>query len=115
MVARRTKLAFARGGNTSDRIWVMNADGSNPHGVGPVVGQMNVECPIWSPDGTTILFTDTFGDDTGGGLWTMSASGAGATEMLSRPPKTGTPLDGPELDRRRRFAPTSALRRASGA
>lgn len=52
-----SQIAFAsdRQGGTQHKIWVMNADGSNPHLIG---GTGPVHSLTWSPDGTRFAYTN---------------------------------------------------------
>jgi hypothetical protein len=100
-----TKLAFVRGLNLANQVWVMNADGTNAHAIGPPAGAINFASPVWSPDGGTILFSDTFGGGTGGGLWEMTAAGTGAHEVMPTP--NGYSVDGPSWLAAPLKAPTS--------
>ncbi len=72
-----TRIAFVKDDGTSARIWMMNANGSNPVALpGAFVKRSySVEPDIrssfaWSPDGSTIAFTGANGN-----LWTMTAGG----------------------------------------
>jgi uncharacterized repeat protein (TIGR01451 family) len=55
------------------KIFVMNADGSNPVDLGPGFS------PSWSADGTKIVYTE--GDGETFDLWTMNADGSNKTRL----------------------------------
>jgi TolB protein len=84
-----TKIAFSHADGfdaddnpENEQIYVMNADGSNPHAIttGPAPKD---QVPDWSPDGSKISFT--MGYVGSGGIWTMNADGTGATRLTTGP------------------------------
>ena len=87
-----TKLAFEGppvGGDYYGflQIYVMNADGSNKHPVGP--GQN----PAWSPDGSKLAFPfNSFDSDNG--IHVMNPDGSGRTKITTpTKPPPGSPWD----------------------
>lgn len=68
-----SKLAWTSLGSGNDPasgIWIMNADGSNPH----LVAQWGAH-PSWSPDGTAIVYMGYNEDSETRTLWLMNADG----------------------------------------
>jgi Tol biopolymer transport system component len=78
-----TKIAFTRQNGVFSghfAIWVMNADGTNPHQLTP--DSMEAALPGWSPDGTRILFADAYCTTCGeSDLFAMNADGNGITQI----------------------------------
>jgi RTX calcium-binding nonapeptide repeat (4 copies)/NedA-like, galactose-binding domain/WD40-like Beta Propeller Repeat len=66
-----TQLAFASGG----RIWVANADGTNPQQV--TAGPDWDDLPAWSPNSEQIAFT------RGSQIWVMDRRGGGAQQLTT--------------------------------
>jgi dipeptidyl aminopeptidase/acylaminoacyl peptidase len=67
-----TKIAFSKGsGGEGGNIWVVNADGTNPTQL-TTSGQDNL--PVWSPDGSQILFTSD--RDGATDIFVMNADGS---------------------------------------
>lgn len=50
-----TRLAFSSNRSGTTRLWIMNADGSNPHQVLPDDFPSNEQKPVWAPDTTNFL------------------------------------------------------------
>lgn len=65
------QIAYIRNGD----LWVMEADGSNPHAVSATAG--NESNPDWSPDGTKLVF------QIGGEIWVANADGSNAIAVVS--------------------------------
>jgi Tol biopolymer transport system component len=59
--------------NQAPRVWVINADGTNPRKL-TETGAMN---PCWSPDGTKIVYAST----VNGRLWIMNADGSNKQQL----------------------------------
>lgn len=72
MAPNGKKVAFIRSDGTYDQVWVANIDGSNV--VQVTANATNHDHPTWSPDGSTIAFTQ------GGGVATAPADGSGASD-----------------------------------
>ncbi|MEP7114159.1 MAG: hypothetical protein ABI862_12910 [Ilumatobacteraceae bacterium] len=51
-----SKLVFAER-NPDEALWIMNADGTDPHQIVPSDSASGLEKPYWSPDGKTIAFS----------------------------------------------------------
>lgn len=64
-------------------IWIMSADGSNPHFVPNTKGGVQ---PSWSPDGKTIVFASP---PHSWGLYTVSSNGSNL-QLLRQPPRRGS-------------------------
>ena len=72
-------------------IWVMNADGTGQHALTTGGDGWFDDHPSWSPDGRTIAYQHaTY--DTGPFVWTIPATGGGATHLL---PHADDPAFGP--------------------
>ncbi len=69
-----SKIVFVRA-TGSNQIWLMNADGSNPHVLLDNPGVQDVS-PSWSPDGTKIVYSDSTN-----GLSVMNADGSNPTPL----------------------------------
>src|SRR5574341_632664 len=50
------RIAFVSQRGGKDRLWVMNADGSDPRLLNPDLDR--IRGPVWSPNGSFILVTD---------------------------------------------------------
>ena len=67
-------------------VWSMNPDGSNKHQLTDTADPLNSDNPVWSPDGSKIIFdTNRAGPVE---LWVMDASGANPTALV---PTAGGP------------------------
>ncbi len=79
------KIAFLHADDYSDddgpvnsQVWVMNADGSNPHALTSDAAPKD-QVADWSPDGTKIAFhAGGFGM---GGIWVINADGTSAHQL----------------------------------
>jgi len=55
------------------QVWVMNADGTNPHAL-TIDGPPKDQVPDWSPDGSRIAYASGAGQSEG--IWVMGADGS---------------------------------------
>ena len=74
------RIAFLRSFGSGLGIWVMDADGTNlarltTAPAEPVDNSSEDWMPIWSPDGSTILFTRRIAGVTFGDVWQVPSSG----------------------------------------
>ncbi len=72
-------IAFITDRRGQYNLWVMNADGSNPHPVFSDLNTVTME-PAWTPDGQFIIVKR--GGRGGGGLWLDSKDGGTGTEVV---------------------------------
>lgn len=76
------QIAFTRAPSSGiDELFVMNADGSNPHSVGLGAGLTNLSAPDWSPGGAKIAF-----DAQAAGahdIYTVNPDGSGLANVTS--------------------------------
>ncbi len=90
-------------GSSMLNIWVMNNDGSNPRPLTKLIGASSYQ-PVWSSDGSTILFCSTRAfDGTDASttystlnIWMMNSDGTGA-KPLTRSIASGADSAGPQL------------------
>jgi TolB protein len=83
-------LVFFRDSNEGKVIWVVNADGSDPHRLpiapgcgGPLSNPDSFGCysPSWSPDGQWIVFVRPAPDGSEENLWIVKADGSGLVRL----------------------------------
>ena len=93
-----SKIAFSHAdgfdGNDNplnEQIYVMNADGSNPHPIttGPAPKD---QVPDWSPDGRKISFSNGYAGS--GGIWTINVDGTDAQQLTGCTASDPTPCPG---------------------
>ncbi|MDO8617265.1 MAG: DPP IV N-terminal domain-containing protein [Dehalococcoidia bacterium] len=87
------RIAFVSGRSGNHEIWVMNADGSNPHQV-THIPPLNFD-PSWSPDGGQIVFISTAGRNENTNIYIMNADGSNLRQVT----------DTPDTERAPRFLP----------
>jgi Tol biopolymer transport system component len=71
-----SQIAFRSNRGSNSSIWVMNADGSDPHQLLP--GDAYMGDPIWSPDGSRVAFSsdqDLASGSFGTSIWIANADG----------------------------------------
>ena len=78
------RIAFQRGGGEGG-IYVVDADGGNltrlTTAPGTEIGDRDRD-PIWSPDGTLLVFTRDVSDASLGGLWVVPSGGGEAIPLV---------------------------------
>ena len=90
-----SRIAFTHGDGfdpddnpVNEQVWVMNADGSNPHALTSGVDPKD-QVPDWSPDGSRIVYASgQFGSE---GIWTMNADGSNQRQLTGCGPADPAP------------------------
>jgi Tol biopolymer transport system component len=78
-----------------DALWLMNADGSNPHRLSKTPGSgLAFENAQWSPDGKRLLFLA--GDDAHHDVWVADVDGSGETNLSRSPEDESWPTWSPD-------------------
>jgi len=80
------KIAFISDRNGADNIWVMNADGSNPHEVTKETKHL-IHNPAWSPDGQWISARKGFVSSrsiAAGEIWLYHVNGGEGIQLVER-------------------------------
>lgn len=73
------RWVFSKQGD-SGRLWVLSADGGEPK----VVAEGGARAPLWSPDGTQLVYSkDTPGKVTGWDIHIVGADGSGDRELVT--------------------------------
>jgi Tol biopolymer transport system component len=70
------RLAFVRGSGKGRGVWVVTADGKNQTRLTTAAVDFGERSPIWSPDGSSIVYSKGVLSETGlGDLWIVSSTG----------------------------------------
>jgi Tol biopolymer transport system component len=86
------RLAFRSEQSGSPQIWVANSDGSNPLQLTyfPFSSGSFINCPRWSPDGQTIIFTARSSlQNNDQDIYSVSADGGSLRRLTSAPSREG--------------------------
>ncbi len=77
------QIVFTRSRNRGVQrdIWMMNADGSNPHLIAAAPGADEFLFPRFSPDGQRIAFHRRVASPLQADIWVMNADGGGQTRL----------------------------------
>jgi Tol biopolymer transport system component len=87
-----SQIAYESGPGGSGAIWVVNADGSDPHLLIGCTATDPAPCatgdyggPAWSPDGKEIAFLSVTSDTTDRPVMVMNADGSDAHRLMTAP------------------------------
>ena len=80
------KIAFLSHRAGYNDVWVMNADGSDP--VNLTQGQYCAS-PVWSPDGTQIVYLDVGADRSSRDIWVIDVAGGKPRQLTDDIKKIG--------------------------
>src|SRR3954454_2781731 len=118
-----SKVAYRVGPDGDTEIWVVNADGTNPHQITTTPNVAPCDpCyssqPAWSPDGRSLVFRTDRGKSGGDGdIWIMGSDGAGPRPLVTTPDDQRYPAlspDGTRLVYRSGAPPEIFVSRADG-
>jgi Tol biopolymer transport system component len=87
-----TQIAYVRGWEDQAQIWVMNADGSDPHPLTDASGPNLF--PSWSPDGATIAFVSFDGSNSD--IYAMNTDGSDVRRLTDDPAHEDQPAWSPD-------------------
>ncbi|MGD2027129.1 MAG: protein kinase [Anaerolineales bacterium] len=96
---RRIAFVSNRDGNRYEQIFLMDPDGSNVTQL--TFDEVNKETPMWSPDGSKIVYVadggpNQFGNDFDLDIWTMDADGQNQTNITLYPGNDYDPIWTPD-------------------
>jgi eukaryotic-like serine/threonine-protein kinase len=95
------KVAYSKGGPNSD-IWIQELKRDVPMRL-TFDPSVDKGAPVWSPDGSQVLFDIAPGGKTPAGIYRKSSSGTGAEELLAQPKESGAFLWPTDWSRDGRF------------
>ena len=95
------RLAYAKGGPNSD-IWIQDLKRDVPMRI-TFDPSVDKGAPIWSPDGSQLLFDVALGGTTPPGIYRKASSGTGAERPLAQPNQPGMVLWPTDWSRDGRF------------
>jgi len=75
-------LISDRKGNQTGRLYVMNADGTKLHLAADISNSIN---PVWSPDGSTLVFSGLDRDGSGAAMYSARPDGGGFIQLIKNP------------------------------
>ena len=81
------QIAYMSDANGGDNIWVMNADGSNPHAITKEDYRL-LNNPVWSPDGQYIAARKHYSGTRSlgsGEIWMYHTSGGSGVQLNEKP------------------------------
>jgi TolB protein len=88
--------------NGTRNVWVINSDGTGPtHLTGLTANGTSVDFPLWSPDGSKIIFqsarnldgSDSLSSNFITNIWVVNSDGSGSATALTKTTVTGTGID----------------------
>ncbi len=89
-----SRIAFISGRDSQYEIYVMNANGTNQRRL--TNSGVTEQNPVWSPDGTRILFEAPPSGTNNRDIWVMNADGTGKTNLTNNPAIDGDPAWSPD-------------------